>query len=149
MIFYRPQNIFASLLIKYLDKKFLKSVEIIHAAEIAKKLDENEEAVGLMPVMDMLRRKDFWVSSRYGISFEENVSNSFLYFEPNKTKIEKLSLHGDISSNEIVLSKIIFSEIYGSEIEITLQSAKPEIGSGNFLITGMLNFENDNFNIRV
>ncbi|NOX17157.1 MAG: hypothetical protein GXO87_02615 [Chlorobi bacterium] len=109
------------------------------------KLDENENAVGLLPVMDLLRRKDFFISSHYGISFEENVSNSFLYFEPEKTSVEKVSLYGDISSNEIILSKIIFSEIYDSEIEITLQSKKPEIGEGNFLISGALNFEENNF----
>lgn len=145
MIFYIPQNIFSSLLVKYIDEKLLKSVEVIPAAEIAKKLDANDEAVGLLPVMDMLRRKEFFVSSRYGISFEENVSNSFLYFEPEKTKIENVSLYGDISSNEIILSKIIFAEVYGSEIEISLQSEKPQFGKNNFLVTGMMNFESDNF----
>ena len=109
MIFYIPQNIFSSLLVKYIDEKLLKSVEVIPAAEIAKKLDANDEAVGLLPVMDMLRRKEFFVSSRYGISFEENVSNSFLYLP--LIALIQITLHSFfykfISNNLIFIDKSI------------------------------------------
>ncbi|MCH6575852.1 MAG: hypothetical protein IH795_11745 [Bacteroidetes bacterium] len=56
-----------------------------------------------------------------------------------------IKLAGDISSMEVILSKIIFKELYDSDIEIAIQTKLDTKISGNYLIAGDENFNNARF----
>ncbi|RMD49722.1 MAG: hypothetical protein D6830_04290 [Ignavibacteria bacterium] len=52
---------------------------------------------------------------------------------------------GDVTSNEVFLSKIIFEEMYDVQLNISLDTKTPEIDSKNYLIVGNSNFDKDLF----
>ena len=91
--------------------------------------------------MELITNKNLFVSKSVGISFEDPVSNSFIYYESGLKEIVKLKLAGDISAMEVILSKIIFKVLYDSDIEIAIQTKFDTKISGNYLIAG-----NENYN---
>jgi len=72
------------------------------------------------------------------------LSNSYFYFT-KKGDINNLSLIGDISSTEVILSKIIFKEEY--ELDVNIEISKDQkIENKNKLIVGDENFNSVNLN---
>jgi hypothetical protein len=95
--------------------------------------------------LELITNKNLFVSKSVGISFEDQLSNSFIYYEPGLKEIVKLKLAGDISSMEVILSKIIFKELYDSDIEIAIQTKLDTKIIGNYLIAGDENYNNARF----
>ena len=96
--------------------------------------------------MDLLSHKDFFISRSLGISFDEPISNSYIYYDQKEKNINEIVLSGDVSSNEAILTKILFSETYGIDIQLSIE--KPNGGSStkNRILTGDRNFIENNFN---
>ena len=78
---------------------------------LSKELEKNTDAIALVPVMDLINHKDFFISSKLGISFENLLCNSYLYYNSDEKIFKDLFLFGDISSQEVILSRIIFKEL--------------------------------------
>jgi len=134
-----PNNIFSNLLVKSLpeDKNLKKNY--FPAAVLTFELSKDKSAVALVPSFDLLKNKDLYVSSKFGLSFEGNLSNSYFYFK-NKADIKKLSITGDVSSTEVLLSKIIFKEEYEIDVNVEISQTDKKndlnsliIGNGNFV----------------
>lgn len=140
-----PDNIFTRLLIAVIDKEDLKEFFFEPSSILSKKLNENPNSAALIPTLELITNKDLFVSKSVGISFEGLLSNSFIYYEPGLKKIAKIKLAGDISSLEVILSKIIFKELYNSDVEISIQTKLENNISGNYLIAGDENFNNARF----
>ncbi|MDP4176234.1 MAG: hypothetical protein Q8933_19800, partial [Bacteroidota bacterium] len=64
---------------------------------------------------------------------------------PNQNKFTDIYLNGDISSNEIILSKILFNEKYGSDVQIHLDTNKLEKIDKNYLLAGDINLINNRY----
>ncbi len=145
MKFYLPQNIFTRILKSELSEDNDLTYQYLPSALISKKLMTEEDSIGLIPSMDLITHKDFFVSAEIGISFNALLSNSYLHFKENQTTIDKLYLKGDISSNEALLSKILLKEMY--DIDITPRLVTPEfmIQDENILIAGDENYEKELF----
>lgn len=145
MKFYLPQNIFSRILKSELSEDDELNFHFLPSALISKKLMTEDDSVGLIPSMDLITHKDFFVSAEIGISFNALLSNSYLHFKENQTTIDKLFLKGDISSNEALLSKILLKEMY--DIDITPRLVTPEfmIQDENILIAGDENYEKELF----
>ncbi len=143
MSIYFPNNIFtrvlASCLLETEKIKFSASAQIIH------NILADKSSVGLIPVMDLLRHKDLFVSAKYGISFEESLCNSYIYYNSKEKEINKISLTGDVSSQEVVLSKILFKEMYGSEVEIEILTNAEKAEDKNVIIIGDDNFSGERY----
>ena len=60
---------------------------------------------------------------------------------PDQNKFDKVFVRGDVTSNEIVLSKILFAENYGVESEIVLDTGNIDFHESNYLIAGQENNE--------
>jgi hypothetical protein len=131
-----PKNIFATILLESLPKDAGIEIQYVEAALASKKLDEDTTAVALIPTLDLINHKTFFVSSKYGISFDGELSNSFLHFLKEKKSLEKIYLRGDVCLNEIILSKILFSERYSTEIEINLEASSLPTGDKHYIIVG-------------
>jgi predicted solute-binding protein len=140
-----PDNIFTRLLVAVMDKEEAKEFLFEPSSILSKKLNDNPHSAGLIPVLELITNKDLFVSNSVGISFEGPLSNSFIYYEPGLKEINKIKLAGDISSMEVILSKIIFKELYDSDIEIGIQTKLDAKISGNYLIAGDENFINARF----
>ena len=59
--------------------------------------------------------------------------------------IDEIFLRGDVTSNEVILSKILFKEFYDVEVKTTLLSQEPSEFNDNILIVGDENFEKELF----
>ena len=135
-----PQNIFSSIFESVIPKN--SNIEIIRkeSALICKQLETNTSAVALMPTLELINHRSLFVSQKLGFSFDGILSNAYLSFVGAERDISKLKIRGDLSINEIVLSKILFSERYFTEIEISLDPAKERIVDTDYLIVGDENF---------
>ena len=131
-----PKNIYSSIFLSALATSAELEINFKESALIAKELESNTSSIGIIPTLDLLKNQHLFVSSKAAISFDGILSNSYLYFAGSQIKPEKVFLRGDISLNEIILSKILFSERFSSQVEVSLDaSALPEIGR-NYIIVG-------------
>jgi len=139
-----PDNIFSRILLSELSNSDNYKVEFIPAALISKNLDSDKNALGLVPSLDLLSFKDIFISSQIGISFNALLSNSYIHFKENQETVKQFFLKGDITSNEILLSKILFKEFYDLEITPTLLKENSNLDD-NLLIVGDENYTEEKF----
>lgn len=140
-----PQNIFSKIFLSELNLTDQYSIEFTSAALISKKLVEDENAIGLIPTLDLLAHKDLFVSSKVGISFNALLSNSYIHFKEGQEKLEQIFLKGDVTSNEIILSKILFKEFYDIDVSSALVKDENLHIDENVLIVGDENYEKELF----
>lgn len=140
-----PNNIFSTLFFLSMDEKDRPDVEVKEASLVSAELNENEEYVGLIPSFDLITNNDFFVSSKFGIGFESGLSNSYLYYSKENTNIEKLLLKGDITTNEVILAKIVFKERYDLEPEISIDVNEGYEENNNYIVVGSDNWIEEQF----
>jgi hypothetical protein len=140
-----PQNIFSKILLSELNLDESIAVEFQPAALIAKKLLQEEYSIGLIPTLDLLTSKDLFISSKIGLSFNALLSNSYIHFKEGQETLEQIFLKGDVTTNEIILSKILFKEFY--DVDVTPALVKDEAAhiNDNTLIVGDENYEKELF----
>ncbi|MCK7522174.1 MAG: hypothetical protein MZV64_33125 [Ignavibacteriales bacterium] len=112
---------------------------------MSKEFSNDKDSVGLIPTMDLITNKDLFVSSEIGISFDALLSNSYIHFKEEQETIDELFLRGDVTSNEVILSKILFKEFYDVEIKTTLLNREVTDFKDNLLIIGDENYEKELF----
>ena len=138
--FYLPQNIFSRVLLSEIEDKSDFEFEFLPSSLVVKSVLKNEDSLGLIPTMDLITNKDLFISSEIGISFDALLSNAYLHFKEEQETIEELFLKGDVTSNEVILSKILFKEFYDVEIKTTLLSREIPDFNDNILIVGDENY---------
>lgn len=143
--FYLPQNIFSRILLSEIKDKSILETEFVAASLIAKNLSNEEGSIGLIPTMDLISNKGLFISSEIGISFDALLSNSYIHFKEEQETIDELFMKGDITSNEVILSKILFKEFYEVDIKTTLMSREVSDFRENLLIVGDENYEKELF----
>lgn len=142
---YLPQNIFSKIFLSEIGNSSDFDVEFILGSLVTKKILEDENSVGLIPTLDLLTNKNLLISSKIGISFDALLSNAYIQFKQKQESINELFLKGDITSNEVILSKILFKEFYDVNIKTTLLSDQPEDFDDNILIVGDENYMKELF----
>jgi hypothetical protein len=140
-----PQNLFSKILLAEIKPDENYQIQFLPSSLIAKKIFEDKNTIGIIPSLDVLSYKDIYISSEIGISFNAFLSNSYIYFKEEQTSIEDLFLIGDVSSNEIILSKIIFKELYDVDIIPTLNKGDLKNFNNNILIAGDENYAKEIF----
>jgi hypothetical protein len=142
---FAPDNIFTKLLLKEIkdEKDFNQS--FWPSAIISKNLLEDKNSIGIIPTLDIIHHPEFFISSKIGISFNALLSNAYLHFKENHQTIENFYIKGDVSSNEVILSKILLNDLYN--IDLTPKLASPEftIKDEHVLIVGDENFNDELF----
>lgn len=143
MKLFLPQNVF----IRFLTNHIPKEVELIYKSSslLSKELEFNTQAIALIPSLDLINHRTFFVSSEIGISFDGLLSNSYFYFIENQKKFEKIFLRGDVSINEFILAKILFGEKYSSDVELILDTKNEVNQNQNYIICGDNNFISASF----
>jgi hypothetical protein len=117
--FYLPRNIFSQILLSEIEDNSGLEFESVPSSLIVKNILNEKDSVGLIPTLDLIMNKDLFVSSEIGISFDALLSNSYIHFKEEQETIDELFLRGDVTSNEVILSKILFKEFYDVEIKTT------------------------------
>ena len=145
MIIYFPQNIFTDLIKNALPEKLSKRIKFQPSSLITSEILKDPNSIGLIPTLDLIRHNDLFVSKNFGISFEESMCNSYLYYSSERKDFEDLYIIGDISSNEAVGAKLILKELYGLELKINLLIDYTKAVGKNILSVGDINFEDDKY----
>ena len=76
-----PNNIFSTFFILSMEDKFKKNIIVKDSSLLTQELNFDEDAVALIPSLDLINQRDLKVSSKLGISFEGLLSNSYVYFK--------------------------------------------------------------------
>ncbi len=105
---YFPNNIFAKNLSANLPSELQSVIKYSPSALLVKNVISDKENVGLIPTTDIINNKNLFVSKNFGISFEGSLSNGYIHFKKDETKVSELFLMGDVSSIDVILSKILF-----------------------------------------
>lgn len=140
-----PNNIYARLFTENLPDELKKGIVFLPSSSITNELKKDSDAVGLITPTDILNAPQIFISSKAGISFEGILSNSYIYFMPDQKDFSSLSLLGDISTLEVILSKIFFKENYDTDIQVEISSDISKSKDKNLLVAGDMNFNTLNF----
>ena len=125
-----------------LEGKNKPNILVKESSLITKELQNNNDSVALIPSMDLINNKELFISHKFGISFESPLSNSYIYFPSESDEIKEVLLRGDVASNEVILSKIVFNERYGLQIDIALDSGTELNAKKTYHICGNENWIN-------
>jgi len=140
-----PSNIYSRLFISVLGLNNEYNIEFLPAALIARNLLADKTTLGLIPSLDLITHKDLFISSKIGISFNALLSNAYIHFKKGQQTIENIYLKGDITSNEIILSKILFKELYNVDVVPAILKDESLFDDENMLIAGDENLERELF----
>ncbi len=140
-----PSNIYSRLFISALELDKEYNIEYYPAALIVRNILADNTTLGLIPSLDLITHKELFISSKIGISFNALLSNVYIYFKKEQQTIENIYLKGDITSNDIILSKILFKEIYNVDVIPVILKEESRIEDENILIAGDENFEKELF----
>ena len=105
----------------------------------------NKNSIGLIPSLDLIPFKDLFISSKIGISFNALLSNSYIHFKEGQENLQQLFLKGDVTTNEVMLSKILFKEFYEVDITPTLVKDSSANLDETTIIVGDENYQKDLF----
>lgn len=136
-----PNNIFARLFLKSLPEALKGNVAFAPSSELSLKLSQDEADIALIPSLDLIKHKDFFISGRNAISFDGNLSSAFLYFQPDKENLSDIYFAGDVSVNELLLSEILFREKYSLDIKLHLSTGALNLSERNYMIVGDANYK--------
>lgn len=137
-----PQNLFSAIWALTLTDEEKSNLVIKNSSLATQCLLDDEAEVALIPSMDLLSHKDLFVSTKFCLAFDGNVSNSLFLFSEEQTEIDKIMVRGDVSSNELILTKLLFSERFDMEVEVELDTEKSDQldPTKNYLIVGNENY---------
>jgi hypothetical protein len=80
MNIYFPQNLFTRLIYDSLPDDLKKDVLFRPSSIITKDIIDSNDSAALIPVMDLIKNKDLFISRSFGISFEGSLNPSYIYF---------------------------------------------------------------------
>ncbi len=140
-----PNNIFTTLF--YLSIPEIKRPELLlkESSLITNELLISNDSLAIIPSLDLINHRDLFVSSKIAFGFDSELSNTFLYFSESDPDFKKLLLKGDISSNEVILSKIFFLESYYIQPQIELDTKENFNNKKNYLLTGNINWNSEKY----
>ncbi len=141
-----PQNLYAAIFALVLPDDMKSGLEVLASSLISKEIEQDDNSIGLIPTCDLLTHQELYVSKKFAISFDDILSNSFLYFNQEGNSLSEILLQGDISSNDVILTKILFKEKYDTETNVILDANTEREAGKNYIIVGNENFDLKNFN---
>lgn len=140
-----PDNIFTRLISSALDENLNFRIHTQASALITKDLLSDENSIGFIPTTDLIHHSNLFVSESIGLSFEGNLCNSYIYFKEKERQIDNIHLFGDVSSVEVILTKLLFKELYNTDVDVILSASKQISDDYNFILTGDENFKRNKF----
>lgn len=145
MKLFLPQNIFAEIFLSAINAVKEIQTEYVPSALLAKKLSDEPGSVALIPTLDLINHKELFISPDIGMSFDGPICNSMIYFRQGDGELDELILSGDVSTNEVILSKIVFKELYNLDVSVSLNRSGEITSDKNFLVAGAENFQKNKF----
>ncbi len=140
-----PENIFTKLIINSLLSSIKNETSFSPSSLITSEIKKSGSDVGLVPTLDLIKNSDLYISKSFGLAFEGSLCNSYIYYNSRQKEISEIILHGDLSTVEVMLCKILFKEMYNSPVEIKISAKEQDLAYANHVIAGDKNFYNDKY----
>jgi predicted solute-binding protein len=140
MQFFFPDNVFSRILFNNLPEEDKNLISFKESAALSMEVRKDPSSIALMPVSDIITNKDFFVSSSLGISFEESLCNSCIYYNSEEETINEFKLAGDISTLEAIIGLIFFKENYELDFKMNIALNDDELNTSDHILTGDKNF---------
>ena len=140
-----PDNIFSKILFNNLPEEDKDLISFKESAALSMEVRKDSSSLVLMPVSDIITNREFFISSSLGISFEESLCNSYIYYNSEKEIIDEFKLAGDISTVEAIIGLIFFKENYELDFKMNIALNDNELASSNHILTGDKNFVGEKY----
>lgn len=140
MKLFLPDNIYSSILESVLPKDSQMEIIKTESALLAKQLENYTSAIALVPSLEIINHRTFFVSSKVALTFDGILSNSYFYFQVSEREIGNVFMRGDLSINEVILAKILFKERYSSNIEFKIDISKEINKEQDYFVVGNENY---------
>ncbi|MFA4923192.1 MAG: hypothetical protein WC557_03260 [Ignavibacteriaceae bacterium] len=139
-----PDNLFSLFFAFSFSEEEKKLISFLPSAQITAALGKETNAIGLIPTLDLLTHEELFISKLGGVSFESEFCNSYFYYpsKGNQEKVTEIALTGDVSSLEAILCKILFAELYGQQVKISLKANQVDETETPLLLVGDANLKN-------
>jgi len=139
-----PDTIFAEIFVSAFPKEFF-AVSRHGNHGLLELLELGEIDLALIPSLEIIGTDNLFVSGKFGIAFDGPVSDDYVYFPKDEKNLAKVGLAGNVSMNEVVLSKVLFLENYNLEIEQKVLSSLKEVEDSTLISSGDINLANGNY----
>jgi hypothetical protein len=140
-----PDNIFTRSLYFNLNEEKQSKVTFTASSVLSKKLNDEPNSIALIPALELITNQELFISRSVGLSFDGSLCNSYIYFNSEQERIHQVRISGDVSSMEVIMCKILFKELYNTEVEITISKKTENLESGTHIVAGDDNFNNSKF----
>lgn len=145
MKIYSPDNIFTRTIFSTLSKNHSLDVQYLAASLISKSLNEGTQTIALIPTLELITNKNLKISRSFGLSFDGMLCNSYIYFNAEQEEVGKINISGDVSSTEVIVSKILFKELYNTDVELNVTTESECDIDGTHILVGDANFQDAKF----
>lgn len=117
---------------------------------LSKLLSSSDAEAAFIPAMDLVTHHDFFVSKKFCLGFDGQLSDSFIYFKKDEEDFDHFNLSGDVSTTESLLLKFLMKENYEKDIQLKIVDPNKlaDVLSGNdlnILVAGDANFQSEKF----
>lgn len=117
---------------------------------LSKLLSSSDASAAFLPIMDLVTHHDFFISKKYCLGFDGQLSDSFIYFKKDEEDFDHFDLSGNISTTESLLLKFLMKENYEKDIQLQIidPNKLADVLRGNdfnILVAGDENFKSDKF----
>ncbi len=134
-------NIYTRLLFSAITNAEIK-VTFMQNNSLQKAFSDNLYDLYLLPSLEITQTNNLFVSKKIGIAFDGFLSPDYIFYSQSEN-LKKMNLIGDYSMNEIILSKVVFREVFAQEIEIIIE--KNTNTNDNLIVCGNSNFTQNKF----
>lgn len=141
-----PKNVYTAILGLVFPDPNRNEIQANDSSLIVQNLESEKTDIGVIPSLDLIKHKDLYVSRKAAVSFDGILSNAYFYFVPQQQDFDEIFLQGDVSSNEIILSSILFKERFNKDVKITLDKQPLDFANKNYCIVGNANLDEALFN---
>jgi hypothetical protein len=131
MNIFLPENIFTRFVFHSLSEEDKKLISFKSSASISAELKNDKQSIALIPALDLISNKDFFISKSFGLSFDGSLCNSYIYYNKGEKDLSGIKVAGDVSTLEVILGKILFKELYNVDVEINIQTQIPKHSNSN------------------
>jgi len=141
-----PDNFIGYILERALPEGLFNKVSYIKSGDLAVHADHSPDDVFLAPTLDLNGKKEIYVSGKAAAIIDMEISTGFMYYSGKEVdELRKAGIAGDICKQDIILAKLLFNELYGSDPELKIVSAGDWGDLDALILFGNENFSDDRF----
>ncbi len=146
MKLYLPDNFIGYILEQSLPEGLFSGVSYMRSGDLAGHAGSTPSDIFLAPSIDLTGKKELYISGKTAAIIDTKISTGFMYYPGNGAdNLSRIGVSGDFCKQDIILAKLMFNELYGSDPEIKITGSELPDDYDALLLMGNGNFTKDQF----